>query len=144
MVRVWTLLQVIEPPLNWPVKKYLGPKILRWNPPGNWVMNINFQWTKTLYQNNLKNIAFFLHFSKAIKILLDICSTCNNKENFSRGSEKMSVRFHMNRPFALRGIWHCFYEMKVIWFCLWKTISGSYLKQNNGDLVYQTRTIFLK
>ena len=24
--------------------------------------NFNPQWTKTLYQNNLKNIAFFLHF----------------------------------------------------------------------------------
>ena len=36
--------------------------------------NFNFQWTKTLYQNNLKNIAFFfapffLHFLRAI----DIC-----------------------------------------------------------------------
>ena len=35
-------------------------------------------------------------------------------------------------------------KMKVIWFCLRKTISGSYLKQNNTDLVFQTRTIFLK
>ena len=34
--------------------------------------------------------------------------------------------------------------MKVIWFCLQKTISGSYLKQNNSDLVFQTRTILLK
>ena len=35
-------------------------------------------------------------------------------------------------------------KMKVIWFCLRKTVSGSYLKQNNGDLVFQTRTIFWK
>ena len=35
-------------------------------------------------------------------------------------------------------------KMKVIWFCLWKTISGSYLKQNDSDLVFQTHTIFLK
>ena len=27
--------------------------------------NFNFQWTKTLYQNNLKNIAFFFTFSRA-------------------------------------------------------------------------------
>ena len=33
-----------------------------------------------------------------------------------------------------------FMKMKVIWFCLRKTISGSYLKQNNSDLVFQTRT----
>ena len=37
-----------------------------------------------------------------------------------------------------------FMKMKAIWFCLRKTISGSYLKQNNSDLVLHTRTIFLK
>ena len=26
--------------------------------------NFNFQWTKSLYQNNLKNIAFFVTFFK--------------------------------------------------------------------------------
>ena len=26
--------------------------------------NLNFQWTKTLYQNNLKNIAFFFSLFK--------------------------------------------------------------------------------
>ena len=31
--------------------------------------NFNFQWTKTLCQNNLNNISlFFLHFSRAIGI----------------------------------------------------------------------------
>ena len=40
-------------------------------------------------------------------------------------------------------MWHQFIKMKVIWFCLQKTISGSYLYQNNSDLVFQTRTIFL-
>ena len=29
----------------------------------------NFQWTKTLYQNDLNNIAFFLHFSRAIDVI---------------------------------------------------------------------------
>ena len=28
---------------------------------------INFQWTKTLYQNNLNNIAFFLTFFKGYR-----------------------------------------------------------------------------
>ena len=46
-----------------------------------------------------------------------------------------------NRLFALRGhVTSFFMKMKVIWFFLQKTISGSYLKQNNGDLVCQTRT----
>ena len=29
--------------------------------------NCNFQWTKTLYQNNLNNIAFFFTFFKGYK-----------------------------------------------------------------------------
>ena len=29
--------------------------------------NFDFQWTKTLYQNNLKHIAFFLTFFKALR-----------------------------------------------------------------------------
>ena len=37
-----------------------------------------------------------------------------------------------------------FTKMKVMRFCLRKMISGSYLKHNNSDLVFQTRTIFLK
>ena len=41
-------------------------------------------------------------------------------------------------------MWHRFYEKKVIWFCLRNTISGSYLKQNHSNLIFQTRTIFLK
>ena len=43
------------------------------------------------------------------------------------------------RPFALRGhVTPVFMKMKVIWFFLQKTISGSYVKQNNSDLVFNT------
>ena len=35
-------------------------------------------------------------------------------------------------------------KMKVIRFCLQKTISGSYLKQNYSDLVFQDLHHFLK
>ena len=35
------------------------------------LINFNFQWTKTLYQNNLKNIAFCFTF---FKVLLDVIS----------------------------------------------------------------------
>ena len=31
--------------------------------------NFDFQWTKILYQNNLKHIAFFLHFSRAKDVI---------------------------------------------------------------------------
>ena len=30
--------------------------------------NFNFQWKKTLYQNNLKNIAFFFYFFQGLKM----------------------------------------------------------------------------
>ena len=49
------------------------------------------------------------------------------------------------RPFALRAhVTSFFMEMKNIRFCLRKNISGSYLKQNNSDLVFQTGNILLK
>ena len=51
----------------------------------------NFQWTKTLYQNNLKNIAFFFTFFKGYICILVICN--NTKENFSSEHEKMNVHF---------------------------------------------------
>ena len=53
--------------------------------------NFNPQWTKTLYQSNLKNIAFFLHFFRPKDVIIVII-----KENFSRESEKMKVKFHKN------------------------------------------------
>ena len=31
--------------------------------------DFNLQWTKTLYQNNLNSIAFYLRFSRAIEII---------------------------------------------------------------------------
>ena len=31
--------------------------------------NFNFHWTKNLYQNNLKNIAFFFTFSRDIDVI---------------------------------------------------------------------------
>ena len=53
--------------------------------------NFNFQWIKTLYQDNLKHIAFFFTFSRA-KDVISFCS--NTKENFLWESEKKSVKFH--------------------------------------------------
>ena len=31
--------------------------------------NLNVKWTKTLHQNNLNDIAFFLHFSRAMDVI---------------------------------------------------------------------------
>ena len=64
-------------------------------------------------------------------------------------------KFHRSKTLPKTSLDHLHWEviwrtsffslkMKVIWFCLRKTISGSYLKQNNSDLVFQTCTIFLK
>ena len=37
--------------------------------------NVNFQWTKTLYQNILSHIAFFLHFSGVVDIIIIVLVT---------------------------------------------------------------------
>ena len=42
--------------------------------------NFNSQWTKILYQNNLKNIEFFFYIFQGLKMQLVICN--NTKENF--------------------------------------------------------------
>ena len=57
----------------------------------------------------------------------------------------LSSEIVKNRPFALRGHVISFsWKWKLYDFAFEKTISGSYLEQNNSDLVFQTRTIFLK
>ena len=59
--------------------------------------NLNFQWTKTLYQNNLKHIAFFFTFFKGYKdVIIVICN--NSKEIFLWELEKMNVKFHKITP----------------------------------------------
>ena len=57
----------------------------------------------------------------------------------------LSSEIVKNRPFALRGHLISFlWKWKLCDFAFETTISGSYLKQNNSDLFFQTRTIFLK
>ena len=78
--------------------------------------NFNFQWTKTLYKNNLNNTTFFLHFSRAIGIIYYSVIT---QKTISHGSQKkINVKFHKNcenrmsenfmckMPFC--EIWHSF------------------------------------
>ena len=36
------------------------------------LINFNFQWIKTLYQNNLKHIAFFFTFSRANDVISNL------------------------------------------------------------------------
>ena len=62
--------------------------------------NFNFQQTKTLYQNNLNNIAFFLYIFQGLKISLVSCN--NSKENFLWEPEKINVKyFHKMTPYTL-------------------------------------------
>ena len=49
--------------------------------------NFNFQWTKTLYQNNLYKIAFFLTFSRAKDVI-------SHLQYFVWEPEKINVKFH--------------------------------------------------
>ena len=54
--------------------------------------NFNSPWTKTLYQNNIKNIAFYIF--QGLKRYLVICK--DTKDYFSREAKKMNVKFHKN------------------------------------------------
>ena len=56
--------------------------------------HFNIQRTKTLYQNNLKHIAFFFYIFQGLKMYLVICN--DPKENFSWEPEKINIKFHKN------------------------------------------------
>ena len=56
--------------------------------------NFNFQWTKTLYQNNLNNTAFFCTFCKGYRYNLSSCN--NTKDYFLWEPDKINVKFHQN------------------------------------------------
>ena len=60
--------------------------------------NFSFQWTKTLYQSNLKYIAFKFTFLKGLKMYLVICN--NTNENFLWEPEKENVNFHKITSFT--------------------------------------------
>ena len=54
--------------------------------------NVNFQWTKTLYQNNLKNIELFFTFFKGLRC--NKSSVVTHKKYFLWEPKKMNVKFH--------------------------------------------------
>ena len=57
--------------------------------------NFNFPWTKTLYQNNLKNIAVLFTFLKGLKL------SVVTPKKISHGSlEKMNVTFHKHGDYT--------------------------------------------
>ena len=68
--------------------------------------------------------------------LLDVVWPRSNQWERALLGKSIQLYNNKNRPFALRSHVTSFsMKMKVIWFCVQKTIS---------DLVFQTRTIFLK
>ena len=58
--------------------------------------NFDFQWTKILYQNNLKHIAFFLTFFKDYRCNKSSVVTPKKKEKkkFPWELEEINVKFH--------------------------------------------------
>ena len=65
--------------------------------------------------------------------------------NLQNSSYCTKAEFYCNRPLALRGhVTYSFHANESYMSLPSKTISGSYLKHNNSDLVFQTRTIILK
>ena len=56
--------------------------------------DFNFQWTKTLCQNNLNNTAFFFRFFKGYRY--NLLSLIIPKTYFSWEPDKINVKFHKN------------------------------------------------
>ena len=81
--------------LQWSGAVYLS-KLIFWNvimtESNRKLSNFNSPWTKTLYQNNIKNIAFYIF--QGLKRYLVICK--DTKDYFSREAKKMNVKFHKN------------------------------------------------
>ena len=68
---------------------------LRRNPPGNWVI-LTFSGQKPCSRIFYWRILHLFSYTfQGLRMLLVICN--NSKENFSRESEKMNVKFHENR-----------------------------------------------
>ena len=84
--------------------------------------NFNFQWTKTLYQNNLIHIEFFSTLFKGY--LLVICN--NTKDNFLWELVKIDFKFHRNCENTCKISWVRFHFVKFEAFLglLWEIFFG--------------------
>ena len=97
--------------------------------------DFNFQWTKTLYQNNLNNITFFFTFFKGYR-----CNSLSvitpKKISYEIEAEKINVKFSQMTPYT----WNfqnftCVFKILVkfdIYFLglPWEIVFGVYVTDN--------------
>ena len=81
--------------------------------------NFNFQWTKTLYQNNLKNIAFFFAFLKGL--------TCNKsslvtRKKISHGSPRKWMSNFTRIVLTQVKFWKFHTEDVVLWYLTFRIL----------------------
>ena len=60
--------------------------------------NFNFRWTKTLYQNNLKNITFFFAFFNGYRCNQLSVIRGGSRIFFRRGCTRLLLYFNTNKP----------------------------------------------
>ena len=78
--------ELLEPTLVHLLKKVKMESIRK-------LSNFNFQWTKTLYQNNLKHIAFFLLFSRIMDVISKLCVITPEKNFYGSLRKKKNSNF---------------------------------------------------
>ena len=87
--------------------------------------NFNFQWAKTLYQNNSKDIAFFfLHFSRAKDVVV-ICNNCHQRK-FLMGTRENECQISQNYIFHVK-FYLCFHNSCDIWHSFSPTPKRNFL-----------------
>ena len=64
--------------------------------------SFNFQWTKTLYQNNLKHIAFFSHFSRAINVIISCIIKPRKRGSLYWSPKKRKTNFKSLKFYKMR------------------------------------------
>ena len=93
--------ELLEPTLVHLLKKVKMESIRK-------LSNFNFQWTKSLYQNNLKHIAFFLLFSRIMDVISKL-SVITPEKNFYGSLRKKKIQISLNELLCMK-FYLCFHN----------------------------------
>ena len=84
-----------------------------WNPLLSKLSSFNFQWTKTMCQNNSNNITFFFTFFKGYRLLLVICGNTIERLYFL-GAQENKCQILVSLPVIL-GDFRCDLTYQACW-----------------------------
>ena len=80
----------------------------------------NFQWTKTLDQNNLKNIAYCFYIFQELKMLLVICNNTKKKSLMAARENECQILQNYILHMKFSELYLCFHNCCEIWLFWYK------------------------